>query len=112
MIAEIAPNGTLVPILIALLGGGLVAALWQIYVYRRQGKSQENELVTRVSNQVITGAQGLLNEYRIQIEADRQQIDAYLTQLSELNRLLGEANARIERLEKELKEVEEGKFRS
>lgn len=96
------PSNLVVPILIALLGGGLLTALWQIWLYHKRGRIEEEDLVSKVSNQVIAGAQGLLNEYRVELEAANRLVEQHLSQLSDLNRLLGEANGRIARLEQDL----------
>jgi chromosome segregation ATPase len=97
-----ATTGVIIPILIALLGGGLLGTLYQIYAGHRRGPTEMQDIVTKISNQVMGGAKDLLDEYRIQLEASHRQVDAYLGQLTSLNRLLGESNARIARLEIEL----------
>lgn len=91
--------------IVSLLGtAGLFGVLWQMYLRWRRGGTEDEELVSRISSQVAAGSAKLLEEYRIEIEVSKRQIGLYLDQVTELNRLLGSANERIERLEGALNE--------
>lgn len=103
ILADVSVNDPVVAILAVILSGGLIGTIWQIYRDRKRGPGEMQDVVTKVTNQVMEGAQDLLNEYKIQIEVSQRQIEQYLSQLSDLNRLLGAANARIAHLESELK---------
>lgn len=97
------PPTTLLYVLSIIGTSGLVAVLWQMYLRWRRGGDEDDELVSRISNQVAQGSAKLLEEYRLELEVSKRQIKLYLDQVTELNRLLGSANERIDRLEKELK---------
>lgn len=90
--------------IIAAGGGGSLA--YQVYNRIKRGKSEDEELISRISSQVVEGAHSLLEEYRIELEVAKRQITLYLDQVTELNRLLGQANERISRLERDLVERE------
>lgn len=98
------PPTTLLYALSILGTSGFVAVLWQMYLRWRRGPKEDDELVSRISSQVASGAHELLEEYRIELEVSKRQINLYLEQVTELNRLLGQANERIARLERALDE--------
>lgn len=97
------PPTTLLYVLSIIGTSGLVAVLWQMYLRWKRGGEEDDELVSRISAQVAQGSAKLLEEYRLELEVSKRQIKLYLDQVTELNRLLGSANERIDRLEKELK---------
>lgn len=96
------PPSTLLYFFMILATGGVLNLAWQAYMRHKRGGTEDDELVSRISNQVVEGAHGLLEEYRIEIEVAKRRIEDYQRQITELNRFLGAANERINRLEAEL----------
>lgn len=100
------PSTELLYFLSVIASGSLLTLMYQLYLRRKRGAAEDDELVSRITNQVAQGAHALLDEYRIALEAAKQQIELYLKQVTELNRLLGEANGRISALEDRLRDGE------
>jgi chromosome segregation ATPase len=96
------PPSALLDVLAVLGTGGLLTVAWQMYLRWKRGGKEDEELVSRISSQVAEGSAKLLEEYRIELEVAQRQIKLYLDQVTELNRLLGSANERIDRLERQL----------
>lgn len=85
---------------ITVLGGSLG---WNIWKRMTHGKTDDALQISRAAIEQAQNAKELFVEYRVELEAAQKQIATYLDQLIQVNRLLGEANARIQRLEDELR---------
>jgi chromosome segregation ATPase len=85
---------------ITVLGGGLG---WNIWKRLTHGKTEDAIQVSQAAIEQARGAKDLFVEYRVELEAAQRQIATYLDQLIQVNRMLGESNARIASLEIELK---------
>lgn len=101
-VVQAGPPTLLLDILAILGTGGMLTVAWQMYLRWKRGGKEDEELVSRISSQVAEGSAKLLEEYRIELEVAQRQIKLYLDQVTELNRLLGSANQRIDRLERQL----------
>src|SRR5947209_7425930 len=84
---------------IGALGGGLG---WNIYKRWRTGQTDDALQISQAAIEQARGAKDLFIEYRVELESAQKQISEYLNQLIDVNRLLGEANAKITRLEIDL----------
>lgn len=107
LLASAGPPAVLLDVLAVLGTGGLLSVAWQVYLRWKRGGAEDDELVSRISAQVAEGSAKLLEEYRIEVEVAKRQVTLYLEQVTELNRLLGQANERIRRLEQSLDKREE-----
>jgi chromosome segregation ATPase len=91
---------TILIALCTLVGGGLG---WNVYKRWRTGASEDALQISQAAIEQARGAKDLFVEYRVELEAAQRQIAEYLDQLIQVNRMLGEATARIARLEEELR---------
>jgi len=96
---------TIVYLLAAALGGGLLGAIGTAYRRFRIGPIEDQQLVTQITADTLRGAKDILAEYRTEVEVVKRQLEDYRKQLLELTRTLAAANERIRRLESDLRDA-------
>lgn len=106
-LAEAAPTSgsTTVILLGALFAGGLVGALFNVYLRWRKGPIDDALQMQQAQDVARKASQELFVTYRVELEQAKKQLSEYLDQLVKVNRDLGAAEARIGLLESELREA-------
>lgn len=96
------PSATLLEVIVALLGGGLFTVLFQIYMRWRKGPIDDALQMQHAADVARRASEGLFTSYRVELEDAKKQLSEYLDQLVKVNRDLGAAEQRIQKLERDL----------
>jgi chromosome segregation ATPase len=99
------PSGnpsSLLYIFAALLAGGVLQVVWQVYRRWRRGSTDDALEIAKAAQDQAQSSAELWTRYRVELEDAKAQLSEYLRELVSVNRELGAATARIVRLEQEL----------
>lgn len=96
------PTSSLLYILGAFCAGGALTIVYNIIQRFRRGQIEDTELINRITQQTVQGADDILQQYRVEVEVVRRQVEDYRNQLHKLTQELAQATLRIAHLETEL----------
>lgn len=105
-IQEPAASASIVEILAILFGGGgALAVLGQAYMRWRKGPIDDAVQMQQATDAARRASGELFATYKVELEAAKSQLSEYLDNLLKVQRSLGAAEARIEILEKKLRDA-------